>query len=198
MHKWGILESKQIAERLCARPLLRSLIAGASYITAPRLLEIITFGIDKEQVEDLADVKEDLCFRSRDWFCDYVTDYFDDNYEYERDLDICKRYGPCGEDEDWENLVRNEIEKQLKSEFTESTLKEYFVEYLDADIANIFLAENYSDEMDDAIDNYIWNLDIPDQESVFEPYGKSAQPSDEAHESLIVEKLFNEYHLLAD
>lgn len=198
LHKWGILESKQIAERLCARPLLRSLIAGASYITAPRLLEIITFGIDKEQVEDLADVKEDLCFRSRDWFCDYVTDYFDDNYEYERDLDICKRYGPCDEDEDWENLVRNEIEKQLKSEFTESTLKEYFVEYLDADIANIFLAENYSDEMDDAIDNYIWNLDIPDQESVFEPYGKSAQPSDEAHESLIVEKLFNEYHLLAD
>lgn len=202
LHKWGILESKQIAERPYARPLLRSLIAGTSYIRAPRLLEIITFGIDKELVEDLEDVKEDLCFRSRDWFRHYVTDYLYDNYVYERDLDICKRYGPCGDDEDWENFVRHEIKKQLKSEFTESTLKEYFVEYLDADIANIFLAENYSEEMDvaidsyildDAFDNYIWNLAIPDQESVFEPYSKSAPPLFESRENLIVEKLFNDY-----
>lgn len=202
LHKWGILESKQIAERLCARPLLRSLIAGTSYIRAPRLLEIITFGIDKELVEDLEDVKEDLYFRSRDWFRHYVTDYLYDNYVYERDLDICKRYGPCDDDEDWENFVRHEIKKQLKSEFTESTLKEYFVEYLDADIASIFLAENYSEEMDvaidsyildDAFDNYIWNLAIPDQESVFEPYSKSAPPLFEARENLIVEKLFNDY-----
>lgn len=193
LNKWGILESKQIAERLCTRPLLRSLIAGTSYINAPRLLETIAYGIGEERTEDREDMQEDLCFRSRDWFCDYVIDYFEDNYEYEYDLDICMRYGPCDDGEDWDNLVRNEIEKQMKSEFTEMTLKEYFVESLDADIANIFLAENYSEEMDDAIDNYIWNLDIPDQESIFEPYSKSTQPSDEAHESMIVEKLFKDY-----
>ena len=49
--------------------------------------------------------------------------------------------------------------------------------------------------MDDAIDNYIWILDIPDQESIFKPYSKPVQPSDEAHEYLIVEKLFNDYRL---
>lgn len=57
------------------------------------------------------------------------------------------------------------------------------------------LGENYYEEMDDAIDNYIWILDIPDQESIFKPYSKPVQPSDEAHEYLIVEKLFNDYRL---
>lgn len=198
MHKWGILESKQIAERLCTRPLLRRLIAGTSYINAPRLLETITYSIGKEQAEDREDIQEDLCFRSRDWFCDYVTEYFEDNFDYEHSLDMCKRFGPFDDEDEWENLVRNEIEKQLKSEFTETALKEHFVDYLDVDIANIFLAENYSEEMDDAIDTYIWYIGIPDQESVFEPYSKSAQPSKETHEYLIVEKLFNGYHLLVD
>lgn len=192
-HKWGILESKQIADLLYARPLLRSLIAGTPYINAPRLLETITNSIDKEQTEDWEDIQEDLYYRSRDWFCDYATDYFDDNFEYEHCLEICKRLGPFDDEDEWENLVRDETEKQLKSEFTETTIKEHFVEYLDADIANILLFESYSEEMDDAIDNYSWNLDIPDQESVFEPYSKSSQPSDEAHENMIVEKLFNDY-----
>lgn len=47
--------------------------------------------------------------------------------------------------------------------------------------------------LDDAFDNYIWNLAIPDQESVFEPYSKSAPPLFESRENLIVEKLFNDY-----
>ena len=192
-HKWEILKSQQIMELLCTRPLLRSLIAGTYYTNAPRLLETITYSIGKEQAEDREDMQEDLCFRSRDWFCDYVTDYYEDNFDYEHSLDMCKRFGPFDDEDEWENLVRNEIEKQLKSEFTETALKEHFVDYLDADIANIFLAENYSEEMDDAIDTYIWYLGIPDQESVFEPYRKSAQPSNEAHESLIVEKLFKDY-----
>ena len=193
--KWGILESKQITELLYARPLLRSLIAGTSYINAPRLLETITFDIDKEQTEYWKEIQEDLYYRSRDWFCDYATDYFEDNFEYEHSLEICKRLGPFDDEDEWENLVRNEAEKQLKSEFSETIVKEQFVDFLDADIANILLVENYGEEMDDAIDNYIWNLDIPDQESVFEPYRKSVQPSDEAHEYLIVEKLFNDYRL---
>ncbi len=192
-HKWGILKSQQIMELLYTRPLLRSLIAGTYYTNAPRLLETITYSIGKEQAKDREDMQEDLCFRSRDWFCDYVTDYYEDNFDYEHSLDICKRFGPFDDEDEWENLVRNEIEKQLKSEFTETALKKHFVDYIDADIANIFLAESYSEEMDDAIDNYIWNLDIPDQESIFEPYSKSTQPSDEAHESLIVEKLFKDY-----
>lgn len=192
-HKWEILKSQQIMELLCTRPLLRSLIAGTFYTNAPRLLEAIANNTEIGQIENEEDVKEDICLRGREWFCDYAIDYFDDNFEYEYSLDACIRYGPCDDEEEWDNLVRNETEKQLKSEFTEIALKEHFVDYLDVDIAIIFLAENYSEEMDDAIDNYIWNLDIPDQESVFEPYSKSAQPSDEVHESLMVEKLFNDY-----
>ena len=192
-HKWEILKSQQIMELLCTRPLLRSLIAGTFYTNAPRLLEAIANNTDIGQIENEEDIKEDICLRGREWFCDYAIDYFDDNFEYEYSLDACIRYGPCDDEEEWDNLVRNETEKQLKSEFTEMALKEHFVDYLDVDIAIIFLAENYSEEMDDAIDNYIWNLDIPDQESVFEPYSKSAQPSDEVHESLMVEKLFNDY-----
>ena len=192
-HKWEILKSQQIMELLCTRPLLRSLIAGTFYTNAPRLLEAIANNTEIGQIENEEDIKEDICLRGREWFCDYAIDYFDDNFEYEYSLDACIRYGPCDDEEEWDNLVRNETEKQLKSEFTEIALKEHFVDYLDVDIAIIFLAENYSEEMDDAIDNYIWNLDIPDQESVFEPYSKSAQPSDEVHESLMVEKLFNDY-----
>lgn len=197
-HVWGILESRQIMELLRIRPMLRSLIAGTTYIKAPRLLKAVTRNIEIEQIENQEDIMDDICFRSRDWFSDYVVDYIEDNFEYEHSLDVCMRYGPRDDEEEWDNLVRNEIEKQLKTEFDETTLKEHFIDYLDADIASILHVENYSEEMDDAIDNYIWNLDIPDQESVFEPYSKSGQPSDEAHESLIVEKLFNEYHLLAD
>lgn len=194
-HEWEILESRQIMELLRTRSLLRSLIAGTTYIKAPRLLKAVTRNIEIEQIENQEDIMDDICFRSRNWFCDYVVDYFEDNFEYEHSLDVCMRYGLRDDEEEWDNLVRNEIEKQLKTEFDETTLKEHFIDYLDADIASILLVENYSEEMDDAIDNYIWNLDIPDQESVFEPYSKSGQPSDEAHESLIIEKLFNDYRL---
>lgn len=197
-HVWGILESRQTMELLRIRPMLRSLIAGTTYIKAPRLLKAVTRNIEIEQIENLEDIMDDICFRSRDWFCDYVVDYFEDNFEYEHSLDVCMRYGPRDDEEEWDNLVRNEIEKQLKSEFDETTLKEHFIDYLDVDIASILLVENYSEEMDDAIDNYIWNLDIPDQESIFKPYSKPVQPSDETHENLIVEKLFNDYHLPVD
>lgn len=197
-HEWGILESRQIMELLRTRSLLRNLLAGMAYINAPRLLEAVTSNIAIEQNENQKDIEDDIYFRSRDWFCDYAIDYFDDNFDYEHSIDISKRFGPFDDEEDWQNLIRNEIEKQLKTEFDETTLKEHFIDYLDADIASILLVENYSGEMDDAIDNYIWNIDIPDQESIFEPYSKPVQPSDETHENLIVEKLFNEYHLLAD
>ena len=169
-----------------------------TYINAPRLLEAVASNIAIEQNENQEDIEDDIYFRNKDWFCDYAIDYFDDNFDYEHSIGICKRFGPFDDEDDWENLIRNEIEKQLKTEFDETTIKEHFIDYLDADIASILLVENYSEEMDDAIDNYIWNLDIPDQESIFEPYSKLVQPSDETHENLIVEKLFNEYHLLAD
>ena len=191
-HKREILKSQQIMELLCTRPLLRSLIAGTYYTNAPRLLEAIANSIEIGQIENQEDIKEDICLRGREWFCGYAIDYFDDSFEYEHSLDVCMRYGPCDNEEEWDNLVRNEAEKQLKSEFTETTLKECFVDYLGTDIAGILLAENYCEEMDDAIDNYIWILDIPDQESIFEPYSKPVQPPDETHENLIVEKLFNE------
>lgn len=197
-HKREILKSQQIMELLCTRPLLRSLIAGTYYTNAPRLLEALANSIEIGQIENQEDIKEDICLRGREWFCGYAIDYFDDNFEYEHTFDVCMRYGPCDNEEEWDNLVRNEAEKQLKSEFTETTLKECFVDYLGTDIAGILLAENYCEEMDDAIDNYIWILDFPDQESIFDPYSKPVQPSDETHENLIVEKLFNEYHLLVD
>ena len=197
-HEWGILESRQIMELLRTRSLLRNLLAGMTYINAPRLLEAVASNIAIEQNENQEDIEDDIYFRNKDWFCDYAIDYFDDNFDYEHSIGICKRFGPFDDEDDWENLIRNEIEKQLKTEFDETTIKEHFIDYLDADIASILLVENYSEEMDDAIDNYIWNLDIPDQESIFEPYSKLVQPSDETHENLIVEKLFNEYHLLAD
>lgn len=197
-HEWEILESRQIMELLRTRSLLRNLLAGMTYINAPRLLEAVASNIAIEQNENQEDIEDDISFRSSDWFCDYAIDYFDDNFEYEHSIDICKRFGPFDDEEDWENLIRNEIEKQLKTEFDETTLKEHFIDYLDADIASILLVENYSEEMDDAIDNYIWNLDIPDQESIFKPYSNPVQPSDEAHEYLIVEKLFNDYHLFVD
>lgn len=197
-HKREILKSQQIMELLCTRPLLRSLIAGTYYTNAPRLLEALANSIEIGQIENQEDIKEDICLRGREWFCGYAIDYFDDNFEYEHTLDVCMRYGPCDNEEEWDNLVRNEAEKQLKSEFTETTLKECFVDYLGTDIAGILLAENYCEEMDDAIDNYIWILEFPDQESIFDPYSKPVQPSDETHENLIVEKLFNEYHLLVD
>lgn len=194
-HKWEILKSQQILELLCTRPLLRSLIAGTFYTSAPRLLEAVANNIEIGQIENQEDIKVDICLRGREWFCDYVIDYFDDNFEYEHSLDACIRHGPCDDEEEWDNLFRNETEKQLKSEFDETTLKECFVDYLGTDIAGILLGENYYEEMDDAIDNYIWILDIPDQESIFKPYSKPVQPSDEAHEYLIVEKLFNDYRL---
>lgn len=192
-HKWGILKSRQIMELLRIRPLLRNLLAGTSYDDAPDLYEALTRSINKSSADNLSSIKQLISSRSEEWLCDYAVEYLDDWCHFNYFNDLHKRISPCNDPEEWDCQVRDEAERRLKDDFNKGFLKEIFAERMGDEIADLLTPNCYSVELDNAIDNCICNLSIPDQESVFEPYCSPIQLTDRTRERLMAEKLFSDY-----
>lgn len=192
-HKWGILESRIILELICVKPHLSNLLSGTSYDDAQDLYDALIRSMEMGFVEDHTSIMELVCSRCEEWLCEYAMRYLDDWYHSNYDYDLHRRCSPCSDSDEWDCTVRSDAEAQLKEDFDEDFLKEVFAECVGDEIADLLTVNCYKTELDNAIDNFIWNLEVPDQESVFDPYNKPILSIDGAHESLIVEKLFSDY-----
>ena len=192
-HKWEILESRQILELLCVKPLLSNLLSGTSYDDAQDLYDALIRSIEKGFADDCTSIKQLVCSRCEEWLCEYAIGYLDDWYHSNYDYNLHRRCCPCGDPYEWDCAVRNDAEKQLNEDFDGAFLKEVFAECVGDKLADLLTVNCYNNELDIAIDNVIWNLEVPEQESVFDPYNKPIPPIDGTHESLIVEKLFSDY-----
>lgn len=58
----------------------------------------------------------------------------------------------------------------MRSIFDESHLKELLDDHLGAEVSGWLESQDYSNELEDAIDGFIGDLIIPDQDSAFEPF----------------------------
>lgn len=192
-HKWGILESRKILELICVKPHLSNLLSGTSYDDARDLYGALIRSMEMCFVEDRTSIMELVCSRCEEWLCEYAMCYLDDWYHSNYDYDLHRRCSPCSDSDEWDCTVRSDAETQLKEDFDEDFLKEVFAECVGDEIADLLSVNCYKTELDNAIDNFIWNLEVPDQESVFDPYNKPILSIDGAHESLIVERLFSDY-----
>lgn len=192
-YKWSILDASQISELVNSEQLLRHLVAGTSCYTAPALVDALMDCIDMGLVDNPDVLQQVLIARSKEWLYFYAEDDFDDWFKFDYMSDIHERVAPCEDWEEWDQLVREDAEKQLRSIFDESHLKELLDDHLGAEVSGWLESQDYSNELEDAIDGFIGDLIIPDQDSAFESLRDPLRLSDKSVEITIVEKLFNEY-----
>ena len=194
-HQTRISAPALISLLICSVPLLENLTTGTPYRRATSLLEMVSNAASRYSCPNSDALLNVVYSHDKEWLAEFAYDFVDDWVTDNCSQDSYIPTSGFADEEEWDDFVRNDIKESINLNIGENIIKQAFPEHVSEVLADHLDDSDYKYALENAIDNCIWGLTIPQYLDDDDPMPSLNSNTGISGEVAIVEGMFSGYSL---